>query len=177
MKRNDRPMTRLYSHINIHQWLLYTVGIGTVLLLYQYNEFIENSDISYQRAQNQKIWNGLILNRKVNFALLNYSQPQEKFEHCEKQKALAFVKTHKCASDTLAAHFMRLADEWESETILPRGIWNVGWPGPRYDFHASQKSSRRFDIQVRCPTKIHITRKFVQAKKIYKICRAYFAQF
>ena len=60
---------------------------------------------------------------------------------------LAFVKTHKCASDTVAAHFMRLAEEYKLEMPLPTGQWNLMWPYFPGQFYKSRKKSRRFDLQ------------------------------
>ena len=58
----------------------------------------------------------------------------------------AFVKTHKCASDTLAAHFMRLAEEKGLEMPLPIGAWNLNWPRTPGGFYKSRKPSDRFDM-------------------------------
>ena len=57
-----------------------------------------------------------------------------------------FVKTHKCASDTLAANFMRLAEENGLEIPLPEGEWNLNWPKSPGGFYRSRKKSGRFDM-------------------------------
>ena len=72
-----------------------------------------------------------------------------KFPQCEEPfYRLAFVKTHKCASDTISAHLMRLAEENSLEVPLPTGQWNLNWPYPPGNFYHSRKKNKKFDMQI-----------------------------
>ena len=86
-------------------------------------------------------------NSRINYSLV------ADFKKCtsEPHYHIGFVKTHKCASDTVAGLFLRIADEQNLQVILPAQIesWNIGWPRPigRDFFLPSLKKSKRYDMQ------------------------------
>lgn len=76
-----------------------------------------------------------------------YQVAQSDIKNCSAASRFAFVKVHKCGSDSLSSLFMRIAEENQLELLLPKTHkWNLQWPYKpviQDAFRPSRKLSRR----------------------------------